>query len=85
MNKTQKAIAEASKLKPPYSPDDLKQIRASFDLNQPDFARFLRVPLSSLRKWEQGSREIDSSTTSLYQAVLYMRKYGVILEWMMSS
>lgn len=73
--------AQADALQPPYSPADLLLIRRSFGMSQGEFAKLLRVEKSWVFKREQGATGMSASDTALVQAVLYMRKYRVILDW----
>jgi putative transcriptional regulator len=45
-------------VKPPeLTPDDVRSIRESLELNQASFAEFLGVKLTTLRSWESGGTE----------------------------
>src|SRR5688572_9594526 len=54
-----------------YVPEeiDVKAIRSHLKMSQTEFARRFAVPLSSLRKWEQGSRQPDSATRAYLTAI----------------
>jgi putative transcriptional regulator len=41
---------------------NVRAIRRSLKLSQPEFARRYALPLASLRKWEQGARKPDAAT-----------------------
>lgn len=41
---------------------NVRAIRQSLKLSQPEFARRYALPLASLRKWEQGARKPDAAT-----------------------
>ena len=84
MTEAEILINQVELLGSPLSADDLKLIRKSFNASQAEFAEILRVPVSSLRKWEQGDRNIDASTTSLYLILVHIRKkqfFPCVLEW----
>jgi DNA-binding transcriptional regulator YiaG len=83
-NETEALIKQAEALEPPFSTDDLKLIRKSFDASQAEFSNILGVPASSLKKWEQGGRGLDASTTSLYLMLIHIRKkqyFPCVLDW----
>ncbi len=42
----------------PYSPDDVRRVRAHLGASQALFAEFLGVGVKALRSWEQGSRPV---------------------------
>lgn len=82
MKKTLIARKTADSLSPPFSPDDLKTIRASFGFSQGEFARLLRVEKSWVTKREQGVNRMTASDTALYQALLHMRKHKCLHHWL---
>jgi DNA-binding transcriptional regulator YiaG len=75
-------MEQAESLSPPFSSDDLKLIRKSFDLSQADFARLLRVPKTWVQKREQGVTDMSASDIALYQVVLHMRSTKTLHTWL---
>lgn len=59
------------------SPNDLRQWRHRLRLSQPQAARVLRVPLATLRNWEQGRNEPHPL---LDVATAYVERYGPLPE-----
>ena len=85
IEKAKAARATCDAMAPPFSPDDLKTIRASFDFSQAQFARLLRVEKSWVTKREQGVNRMTASDTALYQAILHMRGHKCLVDWMGES
>lgn len=75
------AIKKAEALTPPFSPDDLKAIRASFGMSQSQFARLLRVEKSWLYKREQGATDMSRSDTAYLQLILHLRAGKSMMDW----
>ena len=46
---------------------DVKQVRASFQLSQTEFARLIGISVKTLRNWEQGRRKPDGPARVLLQ------------------
>lgn len=46
-------------------PSDVKKIRASLRLSQPEFAQMIGVSVSTLRNWEQGRRVPEGPARAL--------------------
>ncbi len=83
-NELEVLIKQAEALEPPFSTDDLKLIRKGFSASQVEFSKILGVPASSLKKWEQGDRGLDSSTTALYLMLIHIRKkqyFPCLIDW----
>jgi putative transcriptional regulator len=50
---------------------DVKAARTKLGLSQTRFARTLGLPVSTVRKWEQGGRRPDSATRLLLQVIVH--------------
>ena len=50
-------------------PVDVKQIRESLSLTQPQFAALLRISVGTLRNWEQGRRRPEGPARVLLRVV----------------
>jgi putative transcriptional regulator len=48
---------------------DVRKIRASTGLSQPDFAELLSIEVATLRNWEQGRREPTGPARALLRAI----------------
>ena len=48
---------------------DVRAIREQLKMTQPEFARAYRIPLPTLKGWEQGRRQPDA-TASAYLSVI---------------
>lgn len=48
---------------------DTRAIRADLGLSQPQFARRFRIPLGTLRDWEQGRKMPDAPARALIQVI----------------
>ncbi len=48
-----------------YSPADIKAIRKTLDLSQPEFAMMIGVSVGTLRNWEQGRRSPEGPARAL--------------------
>ena len=44
-----------------------RKVRALYGMSQPEFAHLLKVPVSTVRNWEQGRGAMDHSTRTLYR------------------
>ncbi len=53
---------------------NVKQIREKLKLSQTEFADAYRIPLSSLRNWEQGRRMPDATTFAYLISIMYYPK-----------
>jgi putative transcriptional regulator len=51
---------------------DVRTIRRKLHMSQPEFARKYRIPLPTLRNWEQGRRQPDAPAAA-YLHVIAMR------------
>lgn len=49
---------------------DVKAARQNLHMSQDEFATVLCIPVSTLRKWEQGQRYPDASTRLLLQIIV---------------
>jgi putative transcriptional regulator len=63
-------IAMAEKKKPAPVVRKLIALRKRRKLSQPEFAEALRIPLATLRNWEQGRTTPDGATTRFVQLYL---------------
>jgi DNA-binding transcriptional regulator YiaG len=52
---------------PAYTAGQIREIRRRLSLSQPVFAEMLNVSASTVRAWEQGTREPDGPTRRLLQ------------------
>jgi DNA-binding transcriptional regulator YiaG len=52
---------------PAYTAGQIREIRRRLSLSQPVFAEMLNVSASTIRAWEQGTREPDGPTRRLLQ------------------
>jgi DNA-binding transcriptional regulator YiaG len=52
---------------PAYTAGEIREIRRRLSLSQPVFAEMLNVSASTVRAWEQGTREPDGPTRRLLQ------------------
>lgn len=52
----------------------VKQIREQLYLSQSEFANAYRIPLSSLKNWEQGRRMPDATTLAYLISIMYYPK-----------
>lgn len=50
---------------------DVKAARQNLHMSQDEFATVLRIPLSTLRKWEQAQRCPDAATRLLLQIIVH--------------
>jgi len=48
---------------------DVKAIREHLRLSQNEFARAYRIPLATLKNWEQGRRQPDAPAAAYLQAI----------------
>jgi len=48
---------------------DVRAIREGLKMSQPEFARTYRIPLPTLKNWEQGRRQPDA-TAAAYLSVI---------------
>jgi putative transcriptional regulator len=53
---------------------DVKAARKNLQMSQDEFAAVLRIPVSTLRKWEQGQRSPDAATRLLLQVIVHEPK-----------
>ncbi len=53
---------------------DVKAARTKLGLSQTRFAHTLGLPVSTVRKWEQGGRRPDSATRLLLQVIVHEPK-----------
>ncbi|TVP11813.1 helix-turn-helix domain-containing protein [Shewanella sp. KCT] len=91
IHSTAKGLHEAGVMKPatlrefdelclpeikPLSPQEIKRIRRANNVSQPVFAMCLNVSVSSVQKWEQGTRHPEGPALKLLNLV---KKQGVEL------
>lgn len=50
---------------------DVKAARQNLNMSQDEFATILCIPISTLRKWEQGQRRPDAATRLLLQIIVH--------------
>ncbi|MFZ0693050.1 MAG: helix-turn-helix domain-containing protein [Alphaproteobacteria bacterium] len=50
---------------------DVKVARRKLQMSQDEFATVLCIPVSTLRKWEQGQRRPDAATRLLLQVIVH--------------
>ena len=50
---------------------DVKMARRKLQMSQDEFATVLCIPVSTLRKWEQGQRRPDAATRLLLQVIVH--------------
>ena len=50
---------------------DVKAARQNLHMSQNEFATVLCIPVSTLRKWEQGQRRPDAATRLLLQIIVH--------------
>jgi putative transcriptional regulator len=50
---------------------DVKTARKNLQMSQDEFATVLHIPVSTLRKWEQGQRRPDAATRLLLQVIVH--------------
>jgi putative transcriptional regulator len=48
---------------------DVKAIRKSLEMSQEEFAAVFRIPLSTLKNWEQGRRQPDAPATAYLRVI----------------
>ena len=48
---------------------DVRAIRKELRMSQQEFSRAYRIPLSTLKNWEQGRRQPDAPAAALLQAI----------------
>jgi putative transcriptional regulator len=48
---------------------DVRAIRARLRMSQQQFAKVYRIPLSTLKNWEQGRRQPDAPAAAYLQAI----------------
>lgn len=53
---------------------NVKAARQNLHMSQDQFATVLRIPVSTLRKWEQGQRRPDAATRLLLQVIVHEPK-----------
>ena len=53
---------------------DVKTIRKQLSLSQSQFSKTYRIPLSTLRSWEQGQRRPDAPATAYLRAIARIPK-----------
>lgn len=53
---------------------DVKAIRRSLKMTQPEFAQAYRIPLPTLKGWEQGRRHPDSTAAAYLSVIAAMPK-----------
>ncbi len=53
---------------------DVKAIRRSLKMTQPEFAQAYRIPLPTLKGWEQGRRHPDATAAAYLSVIAAMPK-----------
>jgi putative transcriptional regulator len=53
----------------PLEAQDVRAIRMAYGLSQPEFSRKFGIPLSTLRKWEQGDHHPSSAAVSFLHSI----------------
>jgi putative transcriptional regulator len=48
---------------------DVRAIRRQLRMSQQEFARVYRIPLATLKNWEQGRRQPDATTLAYLQVI----------------
>ena len=48
---------------------DVKSIRRALDMSQDEFAAVFRIPLATLKNWEQGRRQPDAPAAAYLRAI----------------
>jgi putative transcriptional regulator len=48
---------------------DVKAIRLSLEMSQDEFAAVFRIPLATLKNWEQGRRQPDAPAAAYLRAI----------------
>ena len=48
---------------------DVRAIRRSLRMSQQEFARTYRIPLATLKNWEQGRRQPDATAAAYLQVI----------------
>lgn len=48
---------------------DVKAIRRALDMSQDEFAAAFRIPLATLKNWEQGRRQPDAPAAAYLRAI----------------
>jgi putative transcriptional regulator len=48
---------------------DVRAIRRQLRMSQQEFARVYRIPLATLKNWEQGRRQPDAPATAYLQVI----------------
>ncbi len=48
---------------------DVRAIRAHLRMSQQEFAKAYRIPLATLKNWEQGRRQPDAPASAYLQAI----------------
>ncbi|MCJ2057779.1 DNA-binding transcriptional regulator [Methylobacterium sp. J-048] len=59
---------------PAIEPAQIKQLRESLNVSQPDFARYLNTSESTVEKWETGAKKPSGTALKLLAVV---RKHGL--------
>lgn len=63
----------------PMTPDEIKELRLSFGVSQPVFAKYLNVKPVTIKKWELGAYKPNGTSLKLLQ--LIKRKGLFILQF----
>lgn len=53
---------------------DVRAIRAQLKMSQPEFAKAYRIPLPTLKGWEQGRRQPDATAAAYLSVIASMPK-----------
>ena len=52
-----------------FTPQKVKEIRKKLNMSQGEFAKIFRIPVSSLRNWEQGKRKMDATSAAYLRTI----------------
>lgn len=55
-------------------PVEPKEIREQLHMSQSEFSRAFGIPISTLRNWEQGRRQLDATAISYLRAIMKFPK-----------
>lgn len=64
------------------TPNEIKQARQSLGLNQSEMARAMGVHRVTYTKWERGEQAITAAPATEIDMLMYMRRCGVLDDWL---
>jgi DNA-binding transcriptional regulator YiaG len=73
------AIAHPMSKLPTMTPDELRAIRAELGLTQKEVAIKLGAALDTVKKWEQGKREIPGPAAELARLRLALHRRSIVI------